>query len=59
VEEVMEREGPVLICVKTVPNIRGPQDEGSSAPAPAVAETEFVQARPQSISNLLAEFGGG
>ena len=59
VEEVMEREGPVMICVKTVPNIRGPQDDGSSAPSPAVTETEFVQARPQSISNLLAEFGKG
>ena len=53
----MEREGPVMICVKTVPNIRGPQDDGSSASSSAVTETEFVQARPQSISNLLAEFG--
>lgn len=49
-EEVMGREGPVMVCVKTVPNIRGPRD--GSAPVP----NQVVGARPQAISNLLAEF---
>ena len=51
VEEVLKQAGPVLICVKTVPDIRGPRQ--SSGPV----NTEVVQGRPQAIDNLLNEFG--
>ena len=58
-EEVMGQEGPVMICVKTVPNIRGPRDQGPPASTQAANITQFAQARPQAISNLLAEFRVG
>ena len=50
-EEVLKQAGPVLICVKTVPDIRGPRQ-----PIGPV-NTEVVQGRPQAIDNLLGEFG--
>ena len=50
-EEVLRKPGPVLICVKTVPDIRGPQRP--SGPV----NPEVVRGRPQAISNLLKEFG--
>ena len=56
-EEVIGQEGPVLICVKTVPNIRGPRDGGAPASTQAAPSTQVTQTRPQAISNLLAEFG--
>ena len=51
VEEVIKQPGPVLICVKTVPDIRGPQQP--SGPV----NPEVVRGRPQAISSLLKEFG--
>ena len=47
----MEQTGPVLVCVKTVPNIRDSRD----AIPPAGAEA--VTGKPRAIANLLAEFG--
>jgi len=50
-EEVLKKPRPVLVCVKTVPDIRGPrQPSGPVNP-------EVIQGRPQAISNLLREFG--
>ena len=49
---VLAAEGPVLVCVKTIPSIRKPED--TSAPSP---KRETHQARPQAITNLLEEFG--
>ncbi len=51
--EVLDQTGPVLVCVKTVPDVR------HSGDADAPVETEVVLGEPQGISNLLAEFGGG
>jgi hypothetical protein len=49
-EEILRKPGPVMICVKTVPDIRGPrQPSGPVNP-------EVIQGRPQAISNLLREF---
>ena len=56
-EEVMGREGPVMICVKTVPDIRGPRDEPAPAGTNVAPSPQVGQTRPQAISNLLAEFG--
>jgi sulfopyruvate decarboxylase subunit beta len=56
-EEVMGQEGPVMICVKTVPNIRGPRDQGPPVSDEVMANTSSAQSRPQAITNLLAEFG--
>lgn len=56
-EEVMGQEGPVMICVKTVPNVRGPRDQEPSASDEVVPSTSSEQSRPQAITNLLAEFG--
>jgi thiamine pyrophosphate-dependent acetolactate synthase large subunit-like protein len=50
-EEVLKQPGPVMVCVKTVPDIRGPRQP--SGPV----NTEVVQGRPQAIDNLLREFG--
>ena len=50
-EEVLKQPGPVLVCVKTIPDIRGPRQP--SGPV----NTEVVQGRPQAIDNLLKEFG--
>jgi len=50
-EEVLKQPGPVLVSVKTVPDIRGPRQP--SGPV----DTEVVRGRPQAISNLLREFG--
>jgi len=50
-EEVLRKPGPVIICVKAVPDIRGPQQP--SGPV----NPEVVRGRPQAISNLLREFG--
>ena len=50
-EEVLRKPEPILVCVKTVPDIRGPRQ--SSGPV----NTEVVQGRPQAIDNLLKEFG--
>ena len=48
----MASEGPVLICVKTIPSIRKPEDSSTASPA-----RETHPGRPQSITNLLEEFG--
>ena len=49
-EEVLRKPEPILVCVKTVPDIRGPrQPSGPVNP-------EVIQGRPQAISNLLREF---
>ena len=58
-EEVMGQEGPVLICVKTVPNIQGPRDHSAPARTQVDPSTQITQKRPQAISNLLAEFRAG
>ena len=50
-EDVLRKPGPVMICVKTVPDIRGPQQPGGPV------NPEVVRGRPQAISNLLKEFG--
>ena len=58
-EEVMGQEGPVLICVKTVPNVQGPRDHSAPASTQVDPSTQITQKRPQAISNLLAEFRAG
>ena len=50
-EEILRKPGPVMICVKTVPDIRGPRQPSDPV------NTEVVQERPQAIDNLLGEFG--
>ena len=50
-EEVLRKPGPVMICVKTVPDIRGPRQPGGPV------NPENVPGRPQAIDNLLREFG--
>ena len=57
--EVMGQEGPVLICVKTVPNVQGPRDHSAPASTQVDPSTQITQKRPQAISNLLAEFRTG
>ena len=52
-EEVLRKPGPVLVCVKTVPDIRGPRQP--SAPA----SPDVVPRRPQAIDNLLGKFAQG
>ena len=50
-EEVLKQPGPVLVCVKTVPDIRGPRQPSDPI------NPEVIQGRPQAIDNLLKEFG--
>ena len=50
-EEVLTKLEPVLVCVKTVPDIRGPRQPGGPV------NPEVIQVRPQAIDNLLKEFG--
>ena len=52
-QEVLSREGPVLVCMKTIPSIRSPRED-SPAATPSISP-----GRPQAISNLLEEFGAG
>ena len=49
--EVLSREGPVLVCIKTVPSIRPPREESPAA------TSSIPPGRPQAISNLMEEFG--
>lgn len=56
-EDVIGREGPVMVCVKTVPDIRGPQDDSPTATTEATPSSGAGQNRPQAITNLLGEFG--
>ena len=51
--DVLSREGPVLVCMKTVPSIRPPREEGPATTA------NIPPGRPQAISNLIEEFGTG
>ncbi len=55
-EAVLGQEGPVMVCVKTVPNIKGPRDQSVPASNQAAPSSHAGLARPQAISNLLAEF---
>ena len=50
---VLDSEGPVLVCVKTIPSIRKPDDSGG----PSADKETTHQARPQAITNLLEDFG--
>ena len=52
-ESVLSQEGPVLICVKTVPSIRHSRASGGAA------TNEITRGRPRAISNLLEQFGAG
>ena len=52
-ESVLNQEGPILVCVKTVPSIRHSKGSG------AAAVGEMPRGRPQAISNLLDQFGKG
>lgn len=49
-EEVLNQDGPVLVCVKTVPNIRPPQERAATRGAPA-------RRTPEAIADLMKEFG--
>ncbi len=50
--EVLSLEGPVLVCVKSIPDIRPPHGRL------AVRRAEVPPQAPQEIKNLLEEFGG-
>jgi hypothetical protein len=50
-EEVLRKPEPILVCVKTVPDIRAPRQPGGPV------NPEVVRGRPQAIANLLREFG--
>ncbi len=49
IDEILNQDGPVLVCIKTVPDIRGP---GERSPGGQVAPQV-----PRPIINLLKEFG--
>lgn len=49
-EEMLNQEGPVLVCVKTIPNIRPPQERAATRGAPARRTLD-------AIPDLIAEFG--
>ena len=49
-EQILSQEGPVLISVKTIPNIRPPDERAASRGAPA-------RRTPDAIADLMEEFG--
>lgn len=49
-EEVLNQEGPVMVSIKSVPNIRPPQERASTRGAPA-------RRTPEAIADLMEEFG--
>ncbi len=55
-EEVLSQEGPVLVCIKSVPDIRPPQER--RVVRRVVRRAEVPPQAPEAIRNLLEEFGG-
>ena len=51
-EQILSQEGPVFVCVKAVPNIRGAKERAASQGAPA-------RRTPEAIIDLMREFGTG
>ena len=51
-EQILSQEGPVFVCVKAVPNIRGAEERAASQGAPA-------RRTPEAIIDLMREFGTG
>jgi phosphonopyruvate decarboxylase len=49
IEEILSRDGPVLVCIKAVPDIRGPEERFSGG--------QITGQVPWPITNLLEEFG--
>ena len=49
-EQVMSQPGPVMVCIKSVPNIRPPHERAATRGRPA-------RRTPEAISDLMAEFG--
>ena len=49
-EEVLNQEGPVLVCIKTIPDIRPPQERAASRGTQARGTTA-------AIPDLMKEFG--
>ena len=50
-EQILNEDGPTLIAVKTVPNIRYPEERAARAGSPAARRT------PQAITELMEEWG--
>ncbi len=50
-EQILNEEGPTLIAVKTVPNIRYPEERAARQGSAAARRT------PQAITELMEEFG--
>ncbi|MCE2405112.1 MAG: thiamine pyrophosphate-binding protein [Dehalococcoidia bacterium] len=51
-EEVLQASGPVLVCVKTVPNPRAPEERSQEMARPRRSPSE-------TMADLLREFGRG
>ena len=49
-EEVLSKDGPVLVCIKTVPNIRPPEERAAARGRPA-------RRTPEAILELKQELG--
>jgi phosphonopyruvate decarboxylase len=49
-EQVLSQEGPVFVCIKAVPNIRGAEERAASQLTPA-------RRTPEAIEDLMKEFG--
>jgi thiamine pyrophosphate-dependent acetolactate synthase large subunit-like protein len=49
-EQILSQEGPVLIAVKTIPNIQPPDERAAGRGAPA-------RRTPDAIADLMEEFG--
>ncbi len=49
-EEVLNREGPVFVCIKAVPNIRRPEERAASRFTPP-------RRTPEAMVDLMEEFG--
>ena len=50
--EIMNQEGPVLVCIKTIPNIRPPQERAATRGAPS-----RPRGTTDAIPDLMREFG--
>ena len=51
-EEVMAQEGPVFVCVKTVPTVRHPHERAASRQQGGV-----IRSFPQAVQELMQELG--
>jgi thiamine pyrophosphate-dependent acetolactate synthase large subunit-like protein len=49
IDEILNQDGPVLVCIKAVPDIRGPGERSEGG--------QVTQQVPRPIINLLEEFG--